>query len=97
MTDRDYIQDLERRLQSAEALLTTLVSAGKDVLANDSKDSRQTLLDAIQEVKDAPQRVSRLEALERLYAVTWRFTVGEAKIIDLVCAVNAVKQFEEGI
>jgi hypoxanthine phosphoribosyltransferase len=98
MQTHDYIQNLEQRLQSAEACITTLLSAGKNVLVNDSKDSRQTLINAIQEVKDAPQRVSRLEALERLYVTTWRFSKGEARILDLVCAVNAVKQFDaEGI
>jgi hypothetical protein len=97
MTDRDYIQRLEHRLQAAEACITTLLRASKDVLVGDSKDSRQTLLDAIQDVKDAPQRVSRLEALEKLYTVAWRFIVGDARIIDLVVAVRAVKQFEEGI
>jgi hypothetical protein len=98
MTDRDYIQTLEHRLQSAEACITTIVRASKDVLVNDSKDSRQTLINAIGEVKDAPARVSRVEALERLYVTAWKFSIGEAQILDLVCAVNAVKQFDaEGI
>jgi hypothetical protein len=98
MTDRDYITQLENRNQSLEACLTTLISAGKGVIINDNQHSRQTLINAIQEVKDAPQRVTRLEALERLYVTAWKFSVGDARILDLVCAVNAVKQYDaEGI
>lgn len=98
MTDRDYIQTLEKRLQSLEACLTTLISAGKGVIVNDNQHSRQTLINAIQEVKDAPERVTRLEALERLYVTAWQFSKGDATILQLVCAINAVKQFDgEGI
>lgn len=98
MTPHDYIQTLEHRLQSLEACLTTLISAGKEVLVNDRPYTRKKLLDAIGEVEDAPQRVTRVEALDRLYVTAWKFSKGETDILDLVWAVRTVKQFDgEGI